>query len=79
MTINVGLSFTDFTIVGANLSSPYTISNAINSIGSILGGAYLNNNYANFVNSGFVNQSNISPAIRDISSSGGASRETVNL
>jgi len=80
MSISVGISFTDFTIVGANFSSPYTISNAINSVGSILDGAYLNNNYANFINSGFVNSSNIPPGPgQPTINNGGVAVETVNL
>jgi len=80
MSINVGLSFTDFTIVGANFSSPYTISNAINSIGPILDGAFLNNNYANFINNSFVSSGNIPPSPSQSSiNNGGVSTETVNI
>jgi len=80
MHINVGISFTDFTIVGANFSSPYTISSAINSIGSILNGAYLNNNYANFVNNTFNIGNNIPPAPNQPTiDNGGTARESVQI
>lgn len=80
MNINVGISFTDFTIVGANFSSPYTITNAINSVGSLLDGAYLNNNYVNLINNGFVNSGNIPPSPDQPSiNNGGTAVERVSI
>ena len=41
--LNIGITFTDFTIVGANFASPYTISGAVNDFGSLLNGSLFNN------------------------------------
>jgi hypothetical protein len=80
MSLNVSISFTDFTIVGANFASPYTLSNAIGSIGSILNGAYMNNTYTNNLFGGMVQSSNIPPSPGQPNiNAGGASRETVNI
>jgi hypothetical protein len=79
MHINIGLSFTDFTIVGANFASPYTITNALNSIGPILNGAYINNNYVNFINNTFNNGTNIPPSPNQPASGGGTVVEQVNI
>jgi len=80
MSLNVTLSFTDFTIVGANFASPYTITNAIGSIGSILNGAYMNNNYVNNIFGGMVQSGNIPPSPGQPNiNAGGVSRETINI
>jgi hypothetical protein len=79
MTLNVTLSFTDFTIVGANFASPYTITNAIGSIGSILDGAYMNNTYTNNLFGGMVNSQNIPPAPNQPNLGGSSARETLNI
>jgi hypothetical protein len=41
--LNIGITFTDFTIVGANFASPYTVSGAVNDFGSLLNGSLFNN------------------------------------
>jgi hypothetical protein len=61
MHLNIGISFTDFTIVGANFASPYTISGAVNDFGSLLNGSLFNNSTGGTLG----NILNITPRVGD--------------
>jgi hypothetical protein len=84
--LNINISYSDFTIVGANFASPYTISNAVQSIGSLINGAYMNNTYTGLLNSsgGLFNSltspiNSLQPQPDQQSSGVGIQRENINI
>ena len=77
--LNIGISFTDFTIVGANYESPYTITNSFNDAPSIMNGAYLNNTLYDLINRGVVPTTAVPPGVQQQNSGGGYIVERVTV